>query len=378
MELSRFKAGTSSKQNGYAAFIPEPVNHEWFINDAKVNRLLNDANRLLGELNSLSLLIPDVDFFIRMHIAKEATKSSKIEGTQTSIEEAVQNEEHIGPEKRNDWQEVHNYIDAINFAIDGLNKLPLSNRLLKQAHKKLMRGVRGKSKMPGEFRTSQNWIGGASLTDAVYIPPPHPLVPELMSDLEKFLNNNELQAPPLIRIAIAHYQFESIHPFLDGNGRLGRLLITLYLVSNKILIKPALYLSDFFERNRSHYYDNLNMVRSQNNMKQWLVFFLAGVKETAESSIHTFNSIVKLRKEVEEKKIMKLGKRVSAGMALLKYLYAKPVVDIPEVAKVLEVNITTAHRLMNEMEKLNILQEQTGFKRNRYFVFKAYLKLFEK
>lgn len=158
MELSRFKAGTSSKQNGYAAFIPEPVNHEWFINDAKVNRLLNDANRLLGELNSLSLLIPDVDFFIRMHIAKEATKSSKIEGTQTSIEEAVQNEEHIGPEKRNDWQEVHNYIDAINFAIDGLNKLPLSNRLLKQAHKKLMRGVRGKSKMRGvPYITKLDW-----------------------------------------------------------------------------------------------------------------------------------------------------------------------------------------------------------------------------
>ncbi len=378
MDINRYKAGRQTRQYGYSSFTPEPVNHEWFINDARINRLLNDASRALGELNSLSLLIPDVDFFIKMHIAKEAAKSSKIEGTQTTMEEALQNEEYIDPEKRNDWQEVHNYINAMNWAITELDKFPVSNRLLRNAHKKLMQGVRGKNKMPGEFRTSQNWIGGATLKDAVYIPPHHSLVPELMSDLEKFLNNDELQTPPLIRIGIAHYQFESIHPFLDGNGRLGRLLITLYLVSNKILIKPALYLSDFFERNRSHYYDNLSLVRSQSNMKQWLTFFLAGVKETAESSIQTFNNAVKLRKETEEKKLAKLGKRLPLGLQFIRFLYSKPITDTIETAKVLDVNITTAHRLINEFEKLKILSEKTGYKRNRIFVFDEYLKLFEK
>lgn len=378
MEINRYKAGKLVKQYGYSSFSPEPVNHEWLISDAKVNRLLNDASRKLGELNVFSSMIPDVDFFIRMHITKEATTSSRIEGTQTSIEEALQGAEYIHPEKRDDWQEVHNYIEAMNFAIAQLDKLPLSNRLLKQTHKKLLQGVRGKHKQPGEFRTSQNWIGGASLKDAAFIPPHHTEVPDLMGDLEKFLNNEDLQTPPLIRIGIAHYQFETIHPFLDGNGRLGRLLITLYLVSNNILNKPALYLSDFFERNRSHYFDNLMLARSKNNLTQWLTFFLVGVLETAENSIQTFNEIIKLRKEIEEKKIIKLGKRVPLAMELMRYLYSKPVVDASEVAQLLNVNITTAYRLIQELEKLNILKEQTGFKRNRYFIFEQYLNLFKR
>lgn len=378
MEINRYKAGKLVKQYGYSSFSPEPVNHEWLISDAKVNRLLNDASRKLGELNVFSSMIPDVDFFIRMHITKEATTSSRIEGTQTSIEEALQGAEYIHPEKRDDWQEVHNYIEAMNFAIAQLDKLPLSNRLLKQTHKKLLQGVRGKHKQPGEFRTSQNWIGGASLKDAAFIPPHHTEVPDLMGDLEKFLNNEDLQTPPLIRIGIAHYQFETIHPFLDGNGRLGRLLITLYLVSNNILNKPALYLSDFFERNRSHYFDNLMLARSKNNLTQWLTFFLVGVLETAENSIQTFNEIIKLRKEIEEKKIIRLGKRVPLAMELMRYLYSKPVVDAAEVAQLLNVNITTAYRLIQELEKLNILKEQTGFKRNRYFIFEQYLNLFKR
>lgn len=378
MEINRYKAGKLVKQYGYSSFSPEPVNHEWLISDAKVNRLLNDASRKLGELNVFSSMIPDVDFFIRMHITKEATTSSRIEGTQTSIEEALQGAEYIHPEKRDDWHEVHNYIEAMNFAIAQLDKLPLSNRLLKQTHKKLLQGVRGKHKQPGEFRTSQNWIGGASLKDAAFIPPHPTEVPDLMGDLEKFLNNEDLQTPPLIRIGIAHYQFETIHPFLDGNGRLGRLLITLCLVSNNILNKPALYLSDFFERNRSHYFDNLMLARSKNNLTQWLTFFLVGVLETAENSIQTFNEIIKLRKEIEEKKIIRLGKRVPLAMELMRYLYSKPVVDASEVAQRLDVNITTAYRLIQELEKLNILKEQTGFKRNRYFIFEQYLNLFKR
>lgn len=377
MDISKFKAGSLRKQYGYDSFMPNPVNHNWVTSDAKINHLLSEADRKLGELNAFSMLIPNIDFFIKMHITKEATKSSRIEGTQTSIEEALQNEEYIDPEKRDDWQEVHNYIEAMNYAIAQLEKLPVSNRLLKQAHKKLLQGVRGKHKLPGEFRTSQNWIGGASLTDAAFIPPHQSDVPELMSDLEKFLNNDELKVPPLIRIGIAHYQFETIHPFLDGNGRLGRLLITLFLVSNKIITKPALYLSDFFERNRSLYYDNLTIVRTKSNLAQWLKFFLKGVLETANNSIETFNSIIKLRKTIEEEKIITLGKRIPLAIKMLHYLYSKPIVDTTEIARALEINISTAHRLIQYFEKIEILSEQTGYKRNRVFVFDDYLKLFK-
>jgi Fic family protein len=376
MDINRFKAGKYVNQFGYSSFSPEFINHEWLISDSKVNRLLNDTSRKLGELNTYSNLIPEVDFDVRMYITKEATKSSKIEGTKTSIEEIIQNIEYISIERRDDWQEVRNYIDALNYSIAQLEKLPLSSRLLKLTHKRLLQGVRGKSKLPGEYRSSQNWIGGATLKDAVYIPPHHSELQELMSDLEKFLNNDELQISPLIRIGIAHYQFESIHPFLDGNGRLGRLLITLFLVSNEILNKPVLYLSEFFERNRAHYYDNLRIVRTQNNLTQWVTFFLVGVYETAENSIQTFKAFIKLKKEIEEMKISKLGKRIPLALKLIRYLYSKPIIDATEVARVLEVHISTAHRLIKDFEELKILKEQTGFYRNRYFTFTDYLNLF--
>ena len=376
MDINKFKSGVLKRQYGYQSFMPQLVNHSWVVSDPKLNNLLSQTDRKLGELNAFSQLIPDVNFFIKMHITKEATQSSRIEGTQTSIEEALQNEDSINPEKKNDWQEVHNYIKALNYAIAQLDKLPLSSRLLKHTHKVLLQGVRGKNKKPGEFRVSQNWIGGASLKDAVFIPPHHTDVQDLMGDLEKFINNDELQIPPLICIGIAHYQFETIHPFLDGNGRLGRLLITLYLVSNHIIGKPALYLSDYFERNRTVYYDNLMAVRNKNNLLQWLRFFLVGVLETAENSIQTFHSIIKLRKRIEEQEIVKLGKRSPLAVKLLHYLFTKPILDAKEIAQVLAVNSSTAHRLIQDFERLAILQEMTGYKRNRLFIFEVYLKLF--
>jgi Fic family protein len=376
MDIRSFKSGVFRKQYEYRSFTPELIDHQWIISDPKVNQLLSQADRKLGELNAFSLLIPDVDFFIKMHIAKEATLSSRIEGTQTSFDEAIQKEDYINPEKKDDWQEVHNYIDAMNFAIQQLDSLPLSNRLLKDTHRKLLSGVRGTHKQPGDFRLSQNWIGGASLKDAAFIPPHFSEIPDLMSDLEKFLNNEELYVPPLIKVALAHYQFETIHPFLDGNGRLGRLLITLYLVSNQILSKPTLYLSDFFERNRNLYYDNLMVVRTRDDLTQWITFFLVGVLETAQNSINTFHSILALRKAVEEGKIITLGKRAPLAMKLLKYLYTKPIVDANEVSEYLEVTISTSHRLIQDLQRLEILQEQTGFKRNRIFIFEDYLKLF--
>jgi len=246
MKIEEFVSGRYLQQHSYKSFSPNKINASWTWEDVRINTLLAEANRKLGALDAFSQHVPDTDIFIEMHVIKEATKSSRIEGTQTEIEEAVKKASQIVPERQNDWQEVRNYIDAMNTSIDKLNSLPLSTRLLKEAHKILMKGVRGEHRNPGEFRTSQNWLGGATINDAVFIPPVQTEINELMGDLENFLHNKEIDVPVLIRAAIAHYQFETIHPFLDGNGRIGRLLITLYLVSSGILTKASLYLSDYF------------------------------------------------------------------------------------------------------------------------------------
>ena len=377
MDLKAYKAGHYTNQFGYKSFIPEPINRQWIVSHPELITLLDEANMRLGNLNAFSLILPDVDRFLKMHIVKEATQSSRIEGTRTKIDEAVMAEKDIDPEMRDDWQEVQNYIEAMNYSIERLSKLPISNRLIRETHKILLKGVRGKHKSPGEFRRSQNWIGGATLKDARFIPPHPSLLPELMSDLEKFLNNADIKMPHLIRIGMAHYQFEVIHPFLDGNGRIGRLLITLYLVSQKILQKPILYISDFIEKNRQHYYDNLSGVSSKNNMIQWLKFFLTGISETAKIAIDTFNKILVLRDKLESKTIITLRRRVPNATKLLTFLYSKPVVTVADVIKALEITKQTAHTLIQDFERLEILKEQTGFKRNRIFVFVQYLSLFE-
>ncbi|HFE37997.1 MAG TPA: Fic family protein [Gammaproteobacteria bacterium] len=377
MNIHDFKSGIYQQQYQYKSFLPEKVNHAWEIADGEVQRLLSDADRVLGELNAFSQLVPNVNFFIRMHITKEATQSSRIEGTHTSIEEALLDERDIEPEKRDDWEEVQNYVSAINIAIEELQNLPLSNRLLRNTHKVLMQGVRGETKQPGEFRSSQNWIG-VSLKNAVFIPPHQDEVVALMSDLEKFIQNDELQVPHLIKVAIAHYQFETIHPFLDGNGRLGRLMIALYLAEFGLLHKPALYLSDYFERNKSEYVDRLMAVRETNQMQQWLVFFLFGVKETAENSIQVFKEVIALKERIEREVLPHFTTRRQANaQTLMQFLYQNPVVNIGMTAELLEIQANTASMLINDFVKHGVLSELTGKRRNQVFYFKEYIFIFK-
>lgn len=271
---------------------------------------------------------------------------------------------------------MQNYISAFNFAIEALEKLPLSNRLLRQTHEILISGVRGEHKQPGQFRKSQNWIG-VSLKNAVFIPPHHDHVPDQMGDLEAFLHADNIYVHPLVRIAIGHYQFETIHPFLDGNGRLGRLMISLYLASEGLLVKPALYLSDYFDRNKTAYVDHLMAVRQGNHLREWLIFFLHGVEETARASANVFRGILAIRERIESNVLPRFSiRRQDNAQALMRRLYARPVVDINEAARIIEATTNTANALIMDMVAHGVLVEITGGRRNRLFVFDEYIELF--
>lgn len=374
--MKNFRAGAYVSQGSYRSFEPTLINRQWVLEDMEVQQLLSQADRQLGRLDMYSEYVPNVDLFISMHVVKEATQSSRIEGTRTGIEEALLDREDVPSGKRDDWEEVHNYIAALNHAVNALNALPFSARLIRDTHRVLMQGVRGEHKQPGTFRTSQNWIGGATIDDAVFVPPVHTTVPDLISDLEHFVGNQKIYVPELLRIAIVHYQFETIHPFLDGNGRVGRLLIPLYLVERGILKRPILYLSDFLERNRSHYYDNLMRVREKNDLVQWLKFFLTGLIETAKSGIATFDAILKLQQEVDAL-LEPLGARAENARKVVRALYDRPVANAARVAEVTGLSSSTSvYRLIGDMQRLGILREITGAKRGRLYLFDRYTKLF--
>lgn len=376
--IDQFSAGVYTKQLNYKAFSPSAINSHWAWDDRELTKLSEKAAIAMGQLDAYAHQIPNIDHFIRMYVVKEATVSSRIEGTQTHMEEAILEVEHIQPERRDDWLEVNNYIQALNECIARLPQLPLSSRLFKQAHNTLLQGARGEHKQAGEFRRSQNWIGGASLSVATFIPPLWQEVDPLMGDLENFLHNEDTGLTDLMKIAVAHYQFETIHPFLDGNGRIGRLMITLYLVEKGIISQPVLYLSDFFDKNRSMYYDKLTLVRTHNELLEWVKFFLRGVVDTCHSSIETLKGIIALKKECEEKRIYSLGKKVNVAKSLLDFLFQQPVVDADVIAKQLGTSRVSAYKLVEDFTRLGILHEMTGAKRNRMYIFEEYFTLFKR
>lgn len=373
--MKHFIPGQYISQGYYKSFQPSGINRQWELADMDVMSLLSQADQEIGRLDMFSNYIPNVDLFIGMHVAKEATSSSRIEGTQTNIDQAVSDALSISPEKREDWDEVQNYIRALKWSIDELKNIPLSTRLIRETHKILLHGVRGNKKEPGSFRRSQNWIGGATLKDATFIPPVHTDVPDLMSDLEKFIHGAELAIPELLKIALIHYQFETIHPFLDGNGRTGRLLIPLYLVSKGVIKKPVLYLSDFFEKNRTLYFDNLMAARVHSDIIRWIKFFLVGIIETARSGITTFDKILNLKNKTDLK-VSALGTRASKATIVINHLYEHPVTDAEKIAGWAGISMPSAYKLIGELVSRQILNEITGGQRNRVFVFEEYLALF--
>lgn len=376
IRLEDYKSGHIEQGVGYKYFVPSLINDEWTWQDTSINTLLEKASLRLGELNSFSRLVPNIDLFIQLHVTKEAVLSSRIEGTQTHMDEALLPQTEVQEERRNDWQEVWNYVDAINDAIVNLDRLPISSRLIRSTHKILLNSVRGEHKLPGEFRTSQNWIGGNSISDARFIPPHHQLVGDLMGDLEKFLNNPDTHVPDLIKIAIAHYQFETIHPFLDGNGRIGRLLITLYMVQEKILAQPLLYLSTYFEKRKDLYYDNLNSVRVNNDMTHWIKYFLVGVEQTAALASQTLSNILDFKDDIENHARANYGRRSTTAILLIHHLMQNPVVTVDDAARLCNISYKSANEIVRLLCTDGYLVESTGQSRNRLFKFKPYTDIF--
>ena len=373
-----YKSYLSNTNAQYKAFVPSPVNKPYQPHNRDIFVYLEKATHSLSTLNAYSRLIPDVDLFIRMHINNEAVKSSKIEGTKIDTGEAVlPDKKEIELEKQDDWEEVQNYIKAMDYGIDRLRELPLSMRFVCEVHNLLMQGVRGQKKNPGKIRTAQNWIGGKDINTAVFVPPHPNDLSNTLTDLEKFWHNDEILMPNLIKVAISHYQFETIHPFSDGNGRTGRILIILQLMEMGMMDKPTLYLSDFFENNRQAYYEGLSGVRKDSDIDQWILFFLQGIVETAQKGSITFQKIIDLEQEYNKKILTFGGRKAEQVNELLKYAFSYPAFNSAMIQKQLSVSATTANSLIQDLTKLNILKEITGYSRNRIFVLHEYVDLFK-
>jgi Fic family protein len=374
--LEEFEAGSYRNQGDFKSFIPSTVNDTWVWHSPIVNTLLSEASKELGGLNSYSELIPNIDIYIYMHIQVEANKSNRIEGTHTSVEEDMMSPEDLLPEKRDDVMEVNNYVRAMNYGIERISKddFPFSSRLIRELHAILLNGVRGTHKTPGEFRLSQNFIGGSMPSNAVYVPPAVCDLNDAMNDFDKFMNNLD-GMPTLIRLAIMHYQFETIHPFLDGNGRMGRLMIPLFLLSRKELSKPCFYISDYFEKHRIEYYDALQRVRLNNDLIGWICFFLRASIDTAKTAKEKFRAALK---QVQKYNDYLAAKKTTPETLkkIIQCMYVKPVASVAVLAEQTELTVQTINKAVKILASDGILVELTGNSRNRIFSLDDYIRVF--
>lgn len=373
------RAGRYVKQpTGYAAFIPTPLPPDPPLRqDLELSGLLSAADQALGRLDGVAAILPSTDLFVAMYVRQEAVLSSQIEGTQSTLEDVLQFEiDARGHEFPKDIEEVVNYVRAMNYGLKRLENLPLSLRLIREIHAELLRGVRGGQRTPGEFRRSQNWVGPAnsSLATATFVPPPVHEMHEALDNLEKFLHDSSL--PVLIHCGLAHAQFETIHPFLDGNGRVGRLLITFLLCHRGVLRRPLLYISHYLKTHRAEYYDRLMAIRNDGDWEQWMRFFLRGVEQVSSEATATAQAILQLR-EAHREKIGKERARSAQGFELLEMLFGQPIINVRMVENHLECSYVTANKLVGQFVRLGLLEEMTGFQRNRRYRYAPYLALFQ-
>lgn len=375
------RAGRYIRQiSGYRAFIPNPLPPEPPVDlGGSLQALLSDADYALGRLDGAILTLPNPDLFVFMYVRKEAVLSSQIEGTQSSLQNLLAAEAQLfDPHTPDDVREVINYVRAMNHGLQRLASLPVSVRLIKEIHAELLRGTRGGRLTPGELRTTQNWIGpaGCTLAEATFVPPPPDEVPRAMSDLERFIHS-ESTLPALVQVGLVHAQFETIHPFLDGNGRIGRLLITFLLVEKGLLSKPVLYLSHYFKRHRAEYYDRLQAVRDSGDWEGWLAFFLRGVVEVSQEATQTAAAILRMREEFRGRITDHLGRAAANGHRIMDRLFEQPIITVATVRNWLGVTPAGANNLVRRLVEIGMLREITGYARNRRFRFEPYLRLFE-
>ena len=363
----------------YAAFVPAPLPPKPAINwDDELHYLLSKADRALGRLDGSIQTLPDPDLFVMMYVRKEAVLSSQIEGTQSSLNDLLELEASIADARRPaDVGEVVNYVGAMNYGLERLKDLPLSSRLIREIHAKLLDGVRGRHLDPGEIRRTQNWIGaqGCMINEATFVPPPPQEVEEHLSNLERFIHSKE-NIPPLVKIGLIHAQFETIHPFLDGNGRIGRLLITFLLCESEILIRPVLYLSYYFKRHRTRYYELLQAVRDEGAWEGWIKFFLEGVANVSLEATNTARSIVNLREGHRQVIIQHFGRGAGNALKVLEDLYRTPFTTITSVRKLLDITFPPASALIDKMVDHDMLVEVTGQDRYRVYQYRPYVRLF--
>jgi Fic family protein len=373
------RAGHFIKQGeGYNTFIPAPLPPDPPITmDAEMMRLLSEADRALGRLDGVASVLPNPDLFVAMYVRQEAVLSSQIEGTQSTLEDVLQFEvDAKGQELPKDIEEVVNYIGAMNYGLERLETFPLSLRLIREIHAKLLEGVRGGQRTPGEFRRIQNWIGpsDAPLSQATFVPPPVPEMHQALDNLEKFLHDTSM--PTLIHCGLAHAQFETIHPFMDGNGRVGRLLITFLLCQRDVLHRPLLYLSYYLRAHRAEYYDRLMAIRLQSDWEGWLKFFLRGVEAVSRDATNTARAIVGLRERHQQQLMQNLGNNSGSALRLLDYLFQQPLITVRMIEQQLQCVYATANKLVEHLVEQGLLQEITGWQRNRRFIYAPYMALF--